>query len=125
MSIRDHRDLEVWRLADEIRGRIVALVKRPEVRGDFGFCNQADRTASSVCRNITEGFYRFSHPEFAHFVKISRGSLGELLDSVNEAQWKGYVNEEEARTLETLIRQAMSKARALHKHLISTPTPDS
>jgi four helix bundle protein len=125
VSVRHHRDLEVWRLADDIRRKMVQITARSNVRRDFGFCDQTDRAASSACRNIAEGFYRFSHPEFAHFLKIARGSLGELLDSLDEARQKGYMTEQEAVTIEASIARAMAKILALHKHLTSNPTPST
>lgn len=104
---------------------MVQITARSNVRRDFGFRDQADRAASSACRNIAEGFYRFSHPEFARFLKIARGSLGELLDSLDEARQKGYMTEQETAAVETLIARAMVKILALHKHLTSNPTPST
>ena len=80
MGVRHHRDLKVWKLADEVRRKILELVSRPDVRPDHHFCDQSSRAASSACHNIAEGFYRFSPGEFAHFLNIAYGSLGELLD---------------------------------------------
>jgi four helix bundle protein len=59
---------------------VIQLTERDGIRSDGDFCGQARRAANSACRNLAEGFWRYSHREFAHFVNIARGSLGELLD---------------------------------------------
>ena len=74
-------------------------------------------------KNIAEGFYRFRHPEFAHFVNIAKGSLGELLDSLDEALTKHYVDQPEYHRLHGLMDRAMGAAVELHRHLDTTPTP--
>jgi four helix bundle protein len=85
VGVRHHRDLEVWKLADEVRRQIIQLVARADVRRDHQVCDQASRAASSACHNIAEGFYRFSPRELSHFLNIAYGSLGELLDCADEA----------------------------------------
>jgi four helix bundle protein len=120
---KSHRELEVWQLADQIRRAIVALTAKPLVRGDYDFCKQARSAARSACRNTAEGFYRFGHPEFAHFVNIARGSLGELLESVEDARLSNYVTVGEGDALEGTIQHAIAAASSLYTHLITTPTP--
>lgn len=115
----------MWKRADVVRQRIVALCARPAVRRDFRFCDQADRAAASACRNIAEGFARYGHAEFARFVSIARGSLGELRDSVDEASLKRYISDQERDALDRAIRGAMSSASALRRYLLKTPTPES
>ena len=120
-----HKELRAWKLADLVRRQIVALCAKPPVIRDFKFCNQADRAAASACRNIAEGFARYGHPEFARFVSIARGSLGELRDSADEARLKRYINENDWKELDKAIRGAMASANALRQYLLNTPTPDS
>jgi four helix bundle protein len=123
MGARTHRDLEAWQLAHEVRCAILELISRDHVKRDFSFCDQARRAANSACRNIAEGFYRFRHPEFAHFVNIAKGSLGELLDSLDEARVQRYIQEPEYQRLHTLIDRAIGAAVRLHRYLDNSPTP--
>jgi four helix bundle protein len=123
MAVRHHRDLDVWQLADQIRRLVIELTSRNRVRSDFEFCNQAGGAASSVCRNVAEGFWRFRHREFAQFVNIAKGSLGELIDCTDEARQKGYIDGAEHRRLNELIEHALRAATALHIYLSNTPTP--
>jgi four helix bundle protein len=120
---RSHRDIEAWRLAHDIRGRIVELTDRANVKKDFVFCDQARRAAGSACRNLAEGFYRHGHPEFAKFVNFALGSEGELLDCLEEAGQKNYVHGDELADLTRRIHHAMAAASGLRKYLQRTPTP--
>jgi four helix bundle protein len=106
-----------------VRRKIIELCARPEVKRDFGFCGQADRAAASACRNLAEGFTRYRHPDFARFVTMARASLGELLDSLDEALAKGYVNAQQFEELDQSVRAAMASANALRRYLQNTPTP--
>jgi len=123
MKVEHHRDLEVWQLADEIRRVIFELTSRPEVKKDFEFCDQSRRAARSACRNFAEGFWRYAHPEFARFVLIARGSLGELFDSGDEALQRQYFDRSEYDALNSLLQRAIAAATSLHAYLASTPTP--
>ena len=123
MGIKSHRDLRAWQQADAVRRRILELCGQPEVKRDFGFCSQADRAAASACRNLAEGFNRYRHPDFARFVTMARASLGELLDSLDEALAKGYLSTEQFENLDQAVRAAMASANALRRYLQNTPTP--
>lgn len=123
MGVKHHRDLEAWQLADRVRQTFIELTSRDSVRRDFDFCDQSNRSSRSACRNIAEGFYRFRHPDFARFVNIAKSSLGELLDSTDEALEKRYVDKAEYQSLNKLLDSAMRSATGLHEYLLSTPTP--
>ena len=68
---------EVYRLVDESHG----------ASRDFKFKDQLRDSASSVPRNIGEGFRRFGAAEIAHFLNIALGSLEEskinLVDGID------------------------------------------
>jgi len=123
LGVRHYRELEAWQLADRVRQTFIEITSREGVKGDFDFCDQARKATNSACKNIAEGFNRFQHPEFAHFVNIAKGSLGELLDSTNEALEKHYIEQEEYKSLNKLIEQAKACSTGLHLYLKSTPTP--
>ena len=57
---------------------------------DFRFCSQMRDAASSITRNIAEGFGRFRHKEFAQFLSIARGSVFELADHLRDGTSRGY-----------------------------------
>ncbi len=117
MGARTHRELQAWQWADRVRRRVLELTRQPHVRNDRDFVWQAQRAAASSCRNLAEGFYRHRHREFAHFVNIARSSLGELLDTNDEAGLKGYISPQEQQEFEALLQEAMRVANGLYRYL--------
>ena len=123
MGVRHHRDLKAWQQADAVRRAIIELTSRAEVRQDTVFCDQAHRAAASACRNLAEGFWRFRHREFAQFVNIARASLGEVVDCVDEALEKRYLNAREHAELSATVEAALFTSTGLYAYLTRTPTP--
>jgi four helix bundle protein len=115
--------LDAWVLANEVRREILALTDRPDVKRDFDFCDQARRAANSACKNTAEGFHRYKHPEFANFVNIAKGSLGELFDSLHEARMKRYIDDREYGRLHQMVDRAHRCACGLHTHLRGSDAP--
>lgn len=123
MGAKTHRDLDAWKLADELRRMIIEVVRREHVQRDFAYCRQADTAAGSACRNLAEGFARYRHLDFARFVTISHASLAELLDLLDEGLTKGYLDPAEHDALTARTERAMRAANGLRRYLHNTPTP--
>lgn len=77
-DIRSYRDLRVWQRAMDIAAatyELTRLYPRDEL---FGLTSQSRRAAGSIAANIAEGYGRTSRSTYAHFLRISQGSLKEL-----------------------------------------------
>lgn len=74
---RDHRQLKVFQLADELVLDIYGLTKAfpPEER--YGLQSQLRRSAVSVAANLVEGCARESEQEYLQFLRIALGSASE------------------------------------------------
>jgi len=125
MTAHHHRELEAWQLAHQVRLKMIDLVSRPPVARNFDFVNQTETAARSACRNIAEGFWRYQHPQFAQYLNIAKSSLGELLDSVDEALARNYVTADEYESLNKLVGSALASTTSLHRYVSTTPTPPS
>ncbi len=99
------------------------LLRRPEAARDFKFRDQLLDAARSAPRNIAEGFARYKHKEFAQFVRIAKGSVGEVLDAFIDAVDSGYLTPEEFPKHEHACKKALSAINGLIRHLESTPDP--
>jgi hypothetical protein len=64
--VRDFKDLDVWRLARNLRVWIYALVKKQPVEERFALNSQLRRAVQSIGANIAEAFGRYS-PAGARF----------------------------------------------------------
>ncbi|HEX2344845.1 MAG TPA: four helix bundle protein [Vicinamibacterales bacterium] len=124
MKIKDHKKLIAWWLANELRKRVMAFTGRPPAARDFEFRDQIRGASRSVCRNISEGFYRYKHKEFANFVSIAKGSLGETQDALEDALQSGFVTREEFDEMWQLSKRCMAAVNGLHFYLRTTKEPD-
>lgn len=97
--------------------RFDALTAAPSVKADCSFCDSLRKTTSSVCRNLAEGFARFSRTEFAHAVRIALGSLAEVQDHLIEARANSYVTETRYEELLELSEHAKATMTRLLKYL--------
>ena len=96
MGAKNYRELDAWRLADEIRRKVVAFTAQPPASRDFNYCNQVRNAAASVSANIAEGFGRYSPADFARFLSIAKGSLAEAQDRIRDGADRRYLSEDQA-----------------------------
>lgn len=68
-------NLDVWKRSSRL---CVDLYKSLSICRDAGFKDQITRSALSVPSNIAEGYERDSSKEFSRFLRIAKGSCGEL-----------------------------------------------
>lgn len=94
-GLKDFREIAAWRLSREVKILAYPIVKRAAAAHDFKFRDQLQDAARSAPRNIAEGFARYKHKEFAQFVRIANGSLGEVLNHFVDAVDNGYLSAEE------------------------------
>jgi len=116
-SIRDFKDLQVWKAARELRREAYKLAEALPDYEKFGLAGQIRRAATSVTANIAEGFGRFGYQENAQMCRQARGSLYELRDHLTTCVDEGYINLAEGKRLDAL---AQTVARLLNGYLRST-----
>src|SRR6266516_2072202 len=54
MVAKRYEELEAWRLADELKREVYALINSGAASKDFGFCDQIRDSAASNTKNIAE-----------------------------------------------------------------------
>ena len=86
-----YEDLEVWQRSTQLS---VALYRGLCDLKDWGFRDQITRSGLSIPSNIAEGYERDSVPEIIRFLKIAKGSAGELATQVYIGAQVGYINEQ-------------------------------
>jgi four helix bundle protein len=109
-EIRDHRDLEAWRVAMD------AVLETYRMSADFpkaetyGLISQMRRAAVSVPSNIAEGQIRMFRVAI-NYLNIALGSIAELDTQLEVALRLGYVSSDRAADLQKLI---VSERRLVH-----------
>jgi len=85
-------EMAAWQKARELTRRIYDVTARDRFRRDFGLVDQIRRASVSVISNIAEGFERRGSREFAHFLSMAKGSLGEVRAQLYVALDQSYID---------------------------------
>ncbi len=120
---RTIEELHVWRLADELRLAVHALTATEAVARDRRFCDQTRDAASSATRNISEGFGRYRHKEFANLLSIAKGSLHEVADCLRDGVARKYWTAEAVAPPAKLCDRAIRASASLIRWLRTHPDP--
>jgi len=123
MGAKQPEDLLVWNLVHRLKLEVYALTARPEIQKDFRFCHQIREAAASAENNVAEGFWRYSHGDFARFLTIARASAGEVRNQLGDARDRGYLEDKECARLIALADRALAATAALHSYLRTHATP--
>jgi len=119
MKIQRFQDLQIWQSSIKIVKEIYALTNRGKFSRDFGFRDQIRRASVSISSNIVEGFEKNSNNEFIRFLKIAKGSVGEVKNQIIVAFEIGYLTKIEHddvyTQLELLAKQIASLISYLEK----------
>lgn len=107
-------DLKVWQRSHALVLAIYSATKTFPADERFGMTSQLRRAATSVPSNIAEGSKRRSKADFAHFLNIAEGSLGETEYLVIASRDLHYVENESANALLGEIEQIGAMLYALH-----------
>lgn len=108
-------DIDAWKAASRLTVEIYQLTNQGEFCKDWGLRDQARRAASSIPANIAEGFERDTPREFIRFLRIAKGSAGELRTYLYIARTLNYLDEnafhrllDEARHISAMIANLIS-----------------
>ena len=77
-GVREHTELDAWKLSDDLATRIREVIDRPAFGRHPALREQIEDAAESPPANIAEGFDRGSNKEFIQFLVIARGTVSEV-----------------------------------------------
>ena len=120
-GFRDFREIAAWQLAHQLKLRVDLFLLSPDFRRHYRLADQLSDAVRSGPRNIAEGFGRYRHREFAHFVRIAKASEVEVLNHLIDAQDQRLITTDEFQITEHLTRRAIKAANGLIRYLESTP----
>ena len=116
-TISAFEDIEAWKKARQLVSDIYKHTKKPEVKTDFGYCDQIQRAAMSAMSNIAEGFGRQSDKEFAQFLNLSKGSACEVSSMLYAGLDIGYLSTDEFGNLQTICKDTLLMTAKLQGYL--------
>lgn len=85
----------IWNKSCDMALEIYRLTEKLPIEEKYGLKSQMKRCAISIPSNISEGLFRKTKNEMAHFMVIAKGSCGELLTQLIICQKLGYIRCEE------------------------------
>ena len=114
MAYQSFEDLEVWQRGCRLA---VDLFKAFDRCKSAGLKSQVERSALSIPSNIAEGAERGGAKEFGQFLKIAKGSSGELRTQLYIARRIGVIEQTNLETLITEAKQISAMLNGLRKSL--------
>lgn len=103
MERPNFQNLRVYRLAEELSDQIWAVVSRWDAFSKQTVGLQIVKAADSVGANIAEGTGRGSHYDNRRFVRIARGSLGEVQHWLRRALARDLLDRDQITALKSLV----------------------
>jgi four helix bundle protein len=94
--------LQFYKNICEIR-RIIFVLTEPLRKAHMRLVGQMRDAARSAKQNIREGYRKDSAKEFARYIRISAGSLGELEGDIDDCKEDGLIGEKQYLKLKGLL----------------------
>ncbi|HAF95934.1 MAG: hypothetical protein A2X34_10100 [Elusimicrobia bacterium GWC2_51_8] len=120
MTITRFEDILAWQKARELAIAVYKLSRNGDFAKDFDLRGQIRRAAVSAMSNIAEGYARRSDKEFANFLNIAHGSLGEVQSQLYLATDLDYIGTADFAKLYALADEASRLSAKFAKFLHST-----
>jgi four helix bundle protein len=92
MKINKFEDLSIWKLSLKLTKDIYDITSKKEFYKDFSLKDQLRRAIIAVSSNIVEGFEKNNNNEFIRFLKIAKGSTGEVRNQIYICKEINYIN---------------------------------
>jgi four helix bundle protein len=119
VGARTFKELDAWRLSNELKVGVYRLISGTAAERDFGFRDQLRDAAASAPRNIAEGFGRFFPKEFSQYLRIANGSLMETSNHLEDGCDRGYFKRTDVDPLLVLAKRASAASTRLIRYLQS------
>lgn len=116
-TIKNFEELEVWQKSMDFCDEVFKLINETDLNKDFALRDQMNRSSISIPSNISEGFDRESNNQFSYFLKVAKGSAGELRTQLYLCKRRGYIEETKFQKLSNDIIQISKKCSSLLAYL--------
>lgn len=96
---KSFEEFEVYKKSILLTKEIFTLLLKPGLENEFVFKNQIKRATFSITNNIAEGSEYNNNKQFVRFLKISKGSCGEVRNMLILSKELGFTSENEIREI--------------------------
>lgn len=120
MAFQCFEDLEVWKRACR---QSVHVYRTLEPWKRYSLKDQMERASLSVPSNIAEGQERDSDGDFVRFLRIAKGSNGELRTQIYLAAELGLLEQDKCRAMITESKEISSMLQGLIRAIHARKEP--
>jgi four helix bundle protein len=119
MGVRRFTDLRAWQACDAYKKAVYRLGdQHPRLR-EWRRWNQFEDSVAGPPAHISEGFGRFSPPDFARYCVMARASLMESQNHLIDAVDSGYFTEVMRAELNAMAETSLEEVTGLMEYLRS------
>ena len=111
-------DLRIWQEAHRLMGDISGICKNLPRDERFRLKDQIERSASSVCDNIAEGYSAYYYNEKIKIMYIARREAAETQNHLRTMQAKGYINNKIAEEIVSDYQKVIKGINGYIKYVI-------
>lgn len=117
-TIKSFEDLEIWQKAQDLGALAFKLSEENlKINKDFSFKDQLKRAALSISNNIAEGFEYNNNNDFYRYLRILKGSCGEVRNCLLFSIKINYCSSEEVSPLINFPKTLGSQIGGMMKYL--------
>ena len=98
-TVKAFEDFEVWQKSIDLAVLIYKLTMEEPLSKDYSLKDQIRRASTSVSNNIAEGFEYGNNKQFARFLRIAKGSLGEVRSQIVVLKRLNYISKEDYQSI--------------------------
>ncbi len=114
---KNFEEFPVYQKSLDLVQKIFEYVKNDSFKNEFEFVNQIKRAGISVSNNIAEGSEYNSNRQFIRFLKISKGSYGEVRNMIFISKKVGLDDENIGDEILVLSKEVSSNLSNFIKYL--------
>lgn len=111
-------ELPIWKLSLTITKEIYDLTSKEKFSKDFGLRDQIRRAVVSISSNIVEGFEKSNNNEFVRYLRIAKGSIGEVRNQLYIALSVSYIDKGEFDKVNSKLISLASQIAGLIIYLV-------
>lgn len=115
-------EIEAWKEARELTKEIYSITNQQPFATDYALRDQIRKACISVMSNIAEGFERQNPKEFSYFLRVAKGSNGEVRTQLYIALDQEYIDQEQFNLIYEITIRIGKMVSSLQSYLISQNT---
>jgi four helix bundle protein len=120
MKIIKFEELNIWKLSLKITKLIYDISANKYFIRDFGLRDQIRRAVVSISSNIVEGFEKNNNNEFIRYLKIAKGSIGEVRNQLFISKEVNYISLVEFNNINELLLDLANQTGSFISYLEKT-----